>query len=99
MNNIHNGFLPSRVKNEAMVDWASVDPRSVDPRVLGNRKKIYRVDFFAKANFAGLTNYVIRHNPQNGNMMSLLRALYPQKSTLLEPVRALISEGNTVKNM
>ena len=45
------------------------------PRVLGNRKKIYRVDFFGKASFSGLTNYVIRHNSQNGNMMSLPRAL------------------------
>ena len=45
------------------------------PRVLGNRKKIYRVDFFGKASFSGLTNYVIRHNSQNGNMMSLPWAL------------------------
>ena len=27
-----------------------------------HRKKIYRVDFFAKAFSSGLTNYVIRHN-------------------------------------
>jgi hypothetical protein len=32
-----------------------------EPRVLGNWKKIYRVDFFAKASCVGLTNYVIRH--------------------------------------
>jgi hypothetical protein len=44
-------------------------------RVLRNRKKIYRVDFFGKARFSGLTNYLIRHNSQNGNMMSLPRAL------------------------
>ena len=36
-------------------------------RVLRNQKKIYRVDFFGKASFSGLTNYVIRHNSQNGN--------------------------------
>jgi hypothetical protein len=30
-------------------------------RVLGNRKKIYRVNFFCKASFSGLTNYVIRY--------------------------------------
>jgi len=38
--------------------------------VLRDRKKIYRVDFFAKASFAGLTNYIIRHNSKNGNMTS-----------------------------
>jgi len=31
-------------------------------RVHRHWKKIYRVDFFAKANSGGLTNYVIRHN-------------------------------------
>jgi len=31
-------------------------------RVHQHWKKIYRVDFFAKANSGGLTNYVIRHN-------------------------------------
>ena len=31
------------------------------PRGLWHWKKIYGVDFFAKASLAGLTNYVIRH--------------------------------------
>ena len=54
---------------------ALVDFQEKFARVLGNRKKKYRVDFFGKASFSGLTNYVIRHNSQNGNMMSLPWAL------------------------
>ena len=39
------------------------------------KKNIYRVEFFFSLNFVGLTNYVIRHTSQNGNMMSFSRAL------------------------
>ena len=40
-----------------------------------HRKKIYRVDFFAKASSAGLTNYIIRHKTKKGNMTSLFWVL------------------------
>jgi len=66
------------------------------PRVLGNWKKIYRVDFFAKASFTGLTNYIIRHNSKNGNMMSFLhlcRLINPLRWSLF---KHYATEGNTV---
>ena len=41
----------------------------------GIKKKISRVNFFAKSNLAGLTNYIIRHQPKYSNMTSLSQAL------------------------
>ena len=67
------------------------------PRVHRDRKKIYRVDFFDKASLAGLTNYVIRHNPQNGNMTSHPQALVRRKPTWLAPVQGLYTEGDVIK--
>ena len=39
-------------------------------RVHQHQKKIYSVDFFSKASWAELTNYVIRHISKYGNIMS-----------------------------
>ena len=50
-----------------------------------HRKKIYRVDFFAKASSAALTNYIIRHNSKKGNMTSLFWVL-GQNTISLVPV-------------
>ena len=41
----------------------------------GIRKKYTGSIFFAKASSAGLTNYIIRHNSQKGNLTSLITSL------------------------
>jgi len=51
------------------------------PRGLQDRKKNMRGRFFfAKSSLAGLTNYVIRHEPKYGNMTSLSQAFCQHSS-------------------
>ena len=55
------------------------------------------VDFFAKSDLAGLTNYIIRHKSKYGNMTSLSQALQSLDTSQALQTYLSLFEGHTLR--